>query len=97
MVHPSGPFARAPAIGPETVRRSFVEPWPNFAEWSVAVDDVRVRVGQGWAVVLATAPVPVKMRGSDTAHDCTALAMSVHERRDGRWLIVHQHVSRAPR
>jgi ketosteroid isomerase-like protein len=83
MIHPSGPYARAPAVGPETVRRSFAEAWPHFAEWSVAVDDVRVRVGQGWAVVLATTPVHVKMRGSDTASGYTALATIVYERRDG--------------
>jgi len=97
MIHPSGPYARAPAVGLEAVRRSFGEAWPHFAEWSVAVNDMRVRVGQGWAVVLATTPVHVKMRGGDAAHDYTALATIVYERRDGRWLIVHQHVSQPPR
>jgi uncharacterized protein (TIGR02246 family) len=97
MIHPSGPYARAPAVGVEVVRRSFAEAWPNFAEWSVAVNDVRVRVGQGSAVVLATTPVHVKMRGGDAAHDYTALATIVYEKRDGRWLIVHQHVSQPPR
>ena len=97
MVHPSGPFARAPAAGPEAVRRSFAEAWPRFAEWSVRVDDMRVRVGQGWAAVLATTPVHVRMQGEDAAHDYTALATIVYERRDGRWLIVHQHVSQPPR
>ncbi len=97
MIHPSGPHARAPAVGWEAVRQSFAEAWPHFAEWSVAVDDVRVRVGQGWAVVLATTPVHVKMRSSDTANNYTALATIVYERREGRWLIVHQHVSQPPR
>ena len=97
MIHPSGPHARAPAVGPEAVRQSFAGTWPNFAEWSVAVNDVRVQVSQGWAVVLATTPVHVKMRNSDTASDFTALATIVYERRDGRWLIVHQHVSQPPR
>ena len=96
MIHPSGPTARAPAVGWEAVRRSFAEAWPNFAEWSVAVDDVRVRVGQGWAVALSTTPVHVKMRGSDTASDYTALATRIYEWRDGRWLIVHEHVSLPP-
>ena len=97
MIHPSGPHARAPAVGPEAVRQSFAGTWPNFAEWSVAVNDVRVQVSQGWAVVLATTPVHVKMRNSDTASDFLALATIVYERRDGRWLIVHQHVSQPPR
>src|SRR3712207_4921017 len=44
MIHPSGPYARAPAVGAEAVRRSFAEAWPHFAEWSVTVNDVRVRV-----------------------------------------------------
>ena len=56
-----------------------------------------MRVGQGWAVVLATTPVHVKPRGSDTASGFTALATIVYERRDGRWLIVHEHVSQPPR
>jgi ketosteroid isomerase-like protein len=33
------------------------------------------------------------MQGSDAAYDYTALATIFYERRDGRWLIVHQHVS----
>ena len=89
MIHPSGPPARAPAVGPEAVRQSFAGAWPNFAEWSVAVNDVRVRVSQEWAMVLATTPVHVKMRNSDTASDFSALATIVYERRDGRRLIVH--------
>jgi uncharacterized protein (TIGR02246 family) len=92
-----GPTARAPAIGPEAVRQSFAQAWPNYAEWAVVVNDVRVRVSQGQAVVLATTPVHVKMRNSDTASDFTALATIVYERRDGRWLIIHQHVSQPPR
>jgi hypothetical protein len=68
MIHPSGPYARSPAIGWEAVRRSFAEAWPRFVEWSIKVDDMRVRVGQGWAVVLATTPVHVRMQGSDAAH-----------------------------
>ena len=83
--------------GPEAVRRSFAEAWPRFAEWSVGVDDTRVRVGQGWAVVLATTRVHVRMQGEDAAHGYTALATVVYGRRDGRWLIVHQHVSQPPR
>ena len=97
MIHPSGPFARAPAAGPEAVRRSFAEAWPRFAEWSVNVNDTRVRVGQGWAVVLATTPVHVKMQGEDAAHDYAALATIIYEKRGDRWLIVHQHVSQPPR
>ena len=97
MIHPSGPFDRAPTVGSEAVRRSFAEAWPRFAEWSVRVDGMRVRVGQGWAAVLATTPVHVRMQGEDAAHDYAALATILYERRDGRWLIVHQHVSQPPR
>ena len=97
MIHPSGPYARAPAVGPEAVRRSFAEAWPRFAEWSVNVNDMRVRVGQGWAAVLATTPVHVRMQGEDAAHDYTALATILYERRGDRWLFVHQHVSQPPR
>ena len=97
MIHPSGPFARSPAIGWEAVRRSFTEAWPRFAEWSVRVDDMRVRVGQEGAVVLATTPVHVKMQGEDAVHDYTALATILYERRGDRWLIVHEHVSQPPR
>ena len=54
-------------------------------------------VGQGWAVVLATTPVHVKMQGGDAAHDYIALATILYERRGDRWLIVHEHVSQPPR
>jgi ketosteroid isomerase-like protein len=97
MIHPGGPTARAPAVGPESVRQSWMRPWANLAEWSVTVNDLRVRVGQGWAVVLATTPVHAKMRDSDTVNDFLALATIVYEQREGRWLIVHQHVSQPPR
>lgn len=43
---PGGPTARAPAVGPEAVRQSWMRPWGNLAEWSVTVNDLRVRVGQ---------------------------------------------------
>jgi ketosteroid isomerase-like protein len=97
MIHPSSPLARSPAVGWEALRRSFAEAWPRFDDWSVRVDEMRVRVGQGWTVVLATTPVHLKIQGEDAAHDYTALATIFHERRSDRWLIVHQHVSRLPK
>jgi uncharacterized protein (TIGR02246 family) len=95
MIHPGGPTARAPAVGPEAVRESWRH-LANYAEWSVTVNEVRMRVGQGRAVVLATTPVHQKMR-DNTVNDFLALATIVYEQRDGRWLIVHQHVSQPPR
>ena len=96
MIHPVGPHARAPVVGWDAVRRSFEEAWPRFEVFSVTVDEpVQVRVGQGGAVVVATTPVRSKMRGGE-ALDYTALATFAFERRDGRWLLVHNHVSRVP-
>ena len=96
MIHPVGPHARAPAVGWEAVRRSFEEAWPRFEEFKVTVNEpVQVRVGQGGAVALATTPVRQKVRGGE-ALDYTALATFAFERRDGRWLLVHNHVSRVP-
>ena len=96
MIHPTGPHARAPAIGWEAVRRSFEEAWPRFEVFAVAVHEpVQVRVGQGGAVAVAVTPVRQKVRGG-AALDYTALATFAFERRDGRWLLVHNHVSRAP-
>jgi ketosteroid isomerase-like protein len=96
MIHPVGPHARAAVVGWEAVRRSFEEAWPRFEVFSVAVNEpMQVRVGQGGAVVVATTPVRSKMRGGE-ALDYTALASFAFERRDGRWLLVHNHVSRVP-
>jgi ketosteroid isomerase-like protein len=96
MIHPVGPHARAPAVGWEAVRRSFEAAWPRFEEFKVTVNEpVQVRVGQGGAVALATTPVRQKVRGGE-ALDYTALATFAFERRDGRWLLVHNHVSRVP-
>jgi ketosteroid isomerase-like protein len=58
-------------------------------------EPVQVRVGQGGAVAVATTPVRQKVRGG-AALDHTALATFAFERRDGRWLLVHNHVSRVP-
>ncbi len=96
MIHPAGPHARAPVVGWEAVRRSFEEAWPRFEEFRVTVNEpVQVRVGQGGAVAVATTPVRQKVRGGE-ALDYTALGTFAFERRDGRWLLVHHHASRAP-
>ncbi len=47
--------------------------------------------------MLATTPVHAKRRDTDTVDDFLALATIVYEQREGRWLIVHQHVSQPPR
>ena len=96
MIHPVGPQARALVVGWEAVRRSFEEAWPRFEAFTVAVNEpVQVRVGQGGAVAVAVTPVRQKVRGG-AALDYTALATFAFERRDGRWLLVHNHVSRVP-
>jgi ketosteroid isomerase-like protein len=96
MIHPTGPQARAPVVGWEAVRRSFEEAWPRFEVFSATVNEpVQVRVGQGGAVAVATTPVRQRVRGG-AALDYTALATFAFERRDGRWLLVHNHVSRVP-
>jgi hypothetical protein len=56
---------------------------------------VQVRVGQGGAVAVAVTPVRQKVRGG-AALAYTALATFAFERREGRWLLVHHHASRAP-
>jgi len=58
-------------------------------------EPVQVRLGQGGAAVVAVTPVRQKVRGG-AALDCTALATFAFERRDGRWLLVHNHVPRVP-
>ena len=96
MIHPTGPQARAPVVGWEAVRRGFEEAWSRFEVLSVTVNEpVQVRVGQGGAVAVATTPVRQRVRGG-AALDYTALATFAFERRDGRWLLVHNHASRVP-
>jgi ketosteroid isomerase-like protein len=96
MIHPAGPHALASVVGWEAIRRSFEEAWPRFEEFSVTVrEPLQVRVGQGGALVVAVTPTRQKLRGGD-AMDFTVLGTSVFERRDGRWLLVHHHASRAP-
>ncbi len=46
-------------------------------------------------MAVAVTPVRQKVRGG-AALDYTALATFAFERRDGRWLLVHHHASRAP-
>ncbi len=96
IIHPTAPQGRAPAVGWEAVRRGFEEAWPRFEAFSVTVNEpVQVRVGQGGAVAVAVTPVRQKVRGG-AALDYTALATFAFERRDGRWLLVHNRVSRVP-
>ena len=96
MIHPTGPQARAPIVGWEAVRRGFEEAWPRFEEFRVTVNEpVQERVGPGGAVAVAVTPERQKVRGGE-ALDYTALATFAFERREGRWLLVHNHVSRVP-
>ena len=96
MIHPSGPHARAPVVGWEAVRRSFEEAWPQFAEFTVTVNEPQeVRVAQKAAVLVAVTPVRIRTRGGEPI-SYTALATFGYERQDGRWLIVVHHASRVP-
>jgi hypothetical protein len=76
-------------VGWEAVRR-------GFEVFSVTVNEpVQVPVGQGGAVAVEATPVRQKVPGG-AALDCTALATFASGRREGRWPLVHNHVSRAP-
>jgi ketosteroid isomerase-like protein len=93
MIQPTGPRADDRLGG---VRRGFEKAWPRFEAFSVTVNEpVQVRVGQGGAVAVTTTPVRQKVSGG-AALDRTALATFAFERRDGRWLLVQNHVSRVP-
>jgi ketosteroid isomerase-like protein len=93
---------KAQSAADETLRRKGTDKAPQIALQPVTsvrrafFIDVRVRVGQGRAVVLATTSVHAKMRDSNTVNDFLAIATIIYEQRDGRWLMVHQHVSQPP-
>jgi ketosteroid isomerase-like protein len=94
MIHPTGPYARTPAVGWEAVRRSLETVFARFSEFSVSLRDPQVRVGEAGAVVVGV--TPVRGRTPEGEVDYTALGTTVFERRGGRWLVVHHHASQAP-
>jgi ketosteroid isomerase-like protein len=69
-------------------------PFDAFSELSVVMSDPVIKVSGSIARVVGLEKVRGKMKdGQDFAW--TALGTNIYEKRDGKWLIVHHHASKA--
>lgn len=69
-------------------------PFDAFSELSVEMSDPTINVNGLIARVVGLEKVRGKMKdGQDFAW--TALGTNIYEKRDGNWLIVHHHASKA--
>jgi len=69
-------------------------PFDAFSELSVEMSDPTIKVNGLIARVVGLEKVRGKMKdGQDFAW--TALGTNIYEKRDGKWLVVHHHASKA--
>jgi ketosteroid isomerase-like protein len=87
--------SREVAVGWQAVLASWkAVPFDAFAELSVVMADPVITVSGPVARVVGFEKVRGKMKdGQDFAW--TALGTNIYEKRDGKWLIVHHHASKA--
>jgi ketosteroid isomerase-like protein len=83
------------AVGWQAVLDSWkAVPFDAFSELSVVMSDPVVTVSGPVARVVGFEKVRGRMKdGQDFAW--TALGTNIYEKRDGKWLIVHHHASKA--
>lgn len=83
------------AVGWDEVLESWrAVPFDLFSELSVVMSDPFVRASGTIAWVVGLERVRGRMKaGEDFAF--TALGTNIYEKRDGRWLVVHHHASKA--
>ena len=89
------PASRSPVLGWEAVRRSWMETFERFPELSVTLAEPQTHItgNVAWVVGIET----VRGRRPDGVEvTFAALTTNVYELREGRWLIVLHHASRAP-
>ena len=91
------PVSRAPAIGREAVRRDYEALFARYPEFSISMAEPEVRVASGSAVVTGAEAVRARTASGEAAA-FALIGTNVFVRGgDGRWLLVHRHVSLAPR
>ena len=93
VIHPT---SRSVEVGWEAVRASWQRLFGDLAEITVAMPEPHVRVADEMAWEACTERFRGR-RGSGEEVTATLLGTSVFERSDGRWLMVHHHVSVPPR
>jgi ketosteroid isomerase-like protein len=83
------------AIGWQAVLDSWkAVPFDAFSELSVAMPAPAIKVSGAVARVAGLEKVQGKMKDGQ-AFAWTALGTNIYEKRDGRWLMVHHHASKA--
>ena len=87
--------SKAVAVGWQAVLDSWkAVPFDAFSELSVVMPDPVIKVSGPIARVVGFERVRGRMKdGQDFAW--TALGTNIYEQRDGKWLIVHHHASKA--
>ena len=90
------PVSRAPAIGREAVRRDYEALFARYPEFSIMVAEPEVRVASGSAVVTGAEAVRARTANGEAAAFALIGTNVFLRGGDGRWLLVHRHVSLAP-
>jgi ketosteroid isomerase-like protein len=92
VVHPS---SKAVIVGWEAVRKSYADQPARHKEFSVVMDNPHIIVAGGTAWIVGMEKIHTILTNGQVA-DLSAMATSVYEKRNGKWLLVHHHGSRTP-
>ena len=92
-IHPAG---KAPLVGWDAVRKSWVETCERFSELTVELPEPEVWVTGDAARVVGIETIRGTVSIGGAKVDFLALTTNLYERHDGRWLMVLHHASRAP-
>lgn len=92
VIHPA---SKSPIVGWEAVQKSYADHPIRYKDFTVAMDNPVVTINGNVAWVVGVEKVHAH-RSNGEPLDISALATNIYEKRDGKWLMVHHHASRAP-
>jgi ketosteroid isomerase-like protein len=92
VIHPS---SKAVIVGWEAVRKSYAEQPARHKEFAVLMENPHITIVKGTALVVGMEKINTILANGQVA-DLSAMATSVYEKRDGKWLLIHHHGSRTP-
>lgn len=77
------------------IERQWKQVWPNIRDFTIRLDSLRGRISgdHAWVAALWES---LGVRGDGTTFERGGRFTVVLERRDGRWLATHTHVSLSP-